>query len=87
MHPRVVSVEVLPPYWLRLTFADGTVGTIDATPWVEEGQGVFAELRDPGLFAQVRVDPELKTIVWPNQADVDPETLYEESHGLARGES
>jgi len=41
---------------------------------------VFEPLRDdPELFAQVRVDEEEGTIVWPNGADVAPEMLYRES--------
>lgn len=80
MHPRVTGVEVIPPYILRLTFADGSRGTVDARAWVEESTGIFAELQDPAVFAQVTVDPEAGTIVWPNDADVDPDTLYEEAH-------
>jgi hypothetical protein len=45
-----------------------------------EKAGVFAPLRDPALFAQVYVDHEAGTIVWPNDVDVDPDTLYEEAH-------
>ena len=37
---------------------------------------VFGPLRDPDFFAQVRLDPDFKTVVWPNNADFDPETLY-----------
>jgi Protein of unknown function (DUF2442) len=33
-------------------------------------------LRDPAVFRQVRVDPDLRTIVWPNGFDLDPEVLY-----------
>jgi hypothetical protein len=41
---------------------------------------VFEPLRDdPERFAQVRVDAEEGTIVWPNGADVAPEMLYRES--------
>jgi hypothetical protein len=36
---------------------------------------VFAPLRDPLVFAQVAVDPETRTIVWPNGADFAPEFL------------
>lgn len=81
MHPRVTDVEVVPPYRLTLTFADGSAGTVDCSRWVlEKNAGIFAPLRDPALFAQVFVDHEAGTIVWPNGADVDPDTLYEEAH-------
>jgi hypothetical protein len=33
-------------------------------------------LKDSSYFAQVRVDPELGTIVWSNGADIDPDVLY-----------
>ena len=34
--------------------------------------------RDDELFAQVRVDPEIGTIVWPNGADLDPDVLHDD---------
>ncbi len=81
MHPRVTGVEVVPPYRLTLTFADGTTGSVDCAPWVlGEDAGVFAPLRDPTLFAQVFLDHDAGTVAWPNGADVDPDTLYEEAH-------
>jgi Protein of unknown function (DUF2442) len=39
-------------------------------------RGVFEPLRDATCFAQVRVDPQLGTMVWPNGADLDPDVLY-----------
>ena len=80
MHPLVTAVEVIPPYRLPLTFEDGSTGTVDARSWVEQSPGIFAELRDPAAFAKVFVNGESGTIEWPNGADVDPETLYEEAH-------
>ena len=38
---------------------------------------LYGPLRDLELFNQVRVDPEVETLVWPNGADFDPATLYE----------
>jgi len=33
-------------------------------------------LNDLKLFNQVKIDPEVHTLVWPNGADFDPETLH-----------
>jgi hypothetical protein len=71
----------LPPRALRLVadwaalHADGVVGHVSFEQ--REWRGVFEALADPAYFAQVRVDPELGTIAWPNGADLAPEPLYE----------
>jgi hypothetical protein len=72
----VCDVEVLGHYRLRLTFSDGFVGDADLSH-LEDWEGVFTPLHDPGFFAQVCVDPEIGTITWPNGADLAPEVLYE----------
>jgi hypothetical protein len=36
---------------------------------------MFEPLRDPVLFRQAKIDPELETVAWPNGADVSPEFL------------
>ena len=71
----VTGVEVIGDHQLRLTFEDGLVGDIDFTG--RNWRRVFAPLADPAFFAQVRVDPEIGTVVWPNGVDMAPETLYE----------
>ncbi|MFH1765468.1 MAG: DUF2442 domain-containing protein [Gemmatimonadota bacterium] len=38
---------------------------------------VFESLRDQTAFSQVRVNPETRTIEWPNGADLAPEFLHE----------
>jgi Protein of unknown function (DUF2442) len=75
--PAVVGVAVIGNYRLRLLFDDGTAGDVDFSSM--EWKGVFEPLRDPTYFAAVRVDPEAATVVWPNGADLAPETLYEEA--------
>lgn len=50
-------------------------GEVDLEPLLSF-QGVFAPLRDPAYFARARVNPELGTICWPNDADWDPLVLY-----------
>lgn len=38
---------------------------------------VFDQTRTPQGFAEVRVDPETGTVVWPGGAGLAPDTLYE----------
>ncbi len=71
----VVFVKSSAPYRLFLRFDDGTEGTVEVDREIEF-TGVFAPLEDPAVFAQVRVDPELGTVVWPSGADLDPVVLY-----------
>lgn len=73
----VVGVEVIGDHRLRLSFEDGTVG--DVAFEEREWRGVFEPLADQSFFAQVRVDPEGGTIVWPNGVDMAPEPLYAEA--------
>ena len=72
---RVVSVTVLRGFEVELTFDDGLRKTKDLEPLLYGP--MFQPLKDdPELFRQVRVDPEARTIVWPNGADICPDLLY-----------
>ena len=59
--------------WLR--FSDGAEGTIDLES--ELTGPLFEPLKNPGLFSKLRLDPELRTLAWPNGADLAPEFLKE----------
>lgn len=72
---RVIGFEVIRPYTLHVKFDDGTEREIDFRP-VLAGE-IYSALRDERLFNQVEIDPETHTLVWPNGADFDPETLHE----------
>ncbi len=71
----ITALEIVGPYALRLTFEDGAVRVIDFEPLLR-GE-LYGPLRDPSLFNSVRIDPEVRTLVWPNGADFDPATLYD----------
>lgn len=71
---RVTDFAIVGPYTLRITFDDGTEQTINFEP-VLYGY-YYAPLRDPDFFRQVRLDAEVATVVWPNDADFEPATLY-----------
>jgi hypothetical protein len=70
----VTGVEVVGDHRLRLRFEDGAEGDVDFSrlSW----RGIFEPLADPAYFASVALDAELGTIVWPNGADIAPETLH-----------
>jgi Protein of unknown function (DUF2442) len=75
--PVVVGVAVIGNHRLRLLFSDGTAG--DANFSAQQWTGVLEPLNDPSYFAQVTVDPEAGTIVWPDDLDLAPEPLYEQA--------
>lgn len=76
-HPiyRVRTFEILSAYTLRVRFDDDTEQTIDFRP-ILAGE-MYGPLRDLSLFNQVKVDPEVHTLVWPSGADFDPATLHD----------
>jgi hypothetical protein len=76
-HPiyRVTVFEIVGAYTLRVSFDDHSEQVIDFEP-VLAGE-LYGPLKDQALFRQVRLDPEVQTLVWPNGADFDPATLHD----------
>ncbi len=76
-HPiyRVVSLKVSAPYTLEVGFDDNSTRIIDFNP-ILNGE-LYSPLRDLAVFNQVKIDPEVHTLVWPNGADFDPATLHD----------
>lgn len=77
----VTSVKALPDRRLELHFADHTHGQVSIDGIVGRYDGIFSKLLNPEFFEQVRVDPELGTVVWPNGADLCPDVLYAHATG------
>ena len=73
--PLLIEATPRDGYTVYVRFDDGTSGAVDLSYLTEYG-GVFAPLRDLAYFRRLRADAELGTIVWPNDADIAPETLY-----------
>lgn len=73
MLPHVIEARYVAGYTVWLRFSDGAEGEVDLS---KELQGpVFEPLKDVALFRRFTVHPELKTLVWPNGADLAPEFL------------
>lgn len=71
---RVVGVEHLGGYRLRVTFTDELVRELDFEGVLNGG--VFEELEDKRVFGEVMVDEAAGTICWPNGVDLDPDVLH-----------
>ena len=72
---RVTNVELLGGYRLRISFTDGLVRDVDCSFLLHGKLG--QPLRDPDYFAQVTIDHDARTIVWPNGLDPAPELLHD----------
>lgn len=71
----IAEVEVLHEHVVRLKFDDGSEREVDLAPYLHGP--IFEEIRqNAARFAEVRVDPDAGTIVWPNGADLAPDVLY-----------
>ena len=57
-----------------MRFDDGREGIADLM--VALDGPMFEPLKNPDVFRTLRVDEELRTIVWPNGADLAPECIY-----------
>jgi hypothetical protein len=72
--------DVLPQddYLLLLTFENGEKRQFDMKPYLEFG--IFRELKDLQLFKTVKI--RFDSIAWDNEADFDPEMLYQKSQKI-----
>ena len=72
--PVVVHARVCGPFSVFLVFDDGVSKQVNLQRRLKGP--VFKPFRNPEGFAKLRVDHECGTIVWSDQADISPETLY-----------
>lgn len=73
MLTRIVDVHYVGDLTIWLRFSDGVEGEIDLSGDLDGP--MFEPLRDPTKFRRFVFDPELRTLVWPNGADLAPEFL------------
>lgn len=71
--PSVIRAKYEGGSRIHFTFSDNVQGTVDLQKWLEEP--IFEPLKDRSYFQRFFIDGG--TVVWPNGADIAPETLYE----------
>ena len=60
---------------LRVSFDNGVVGIFDCSPYMKERY--WSCLKSPAYFRQVKA--EYGTLCWPNDIDIAPEDVWEDS--------
>ena len=75
MYLAIIDVKPSENYLLLLTFENNEKKIFDMKPYLDKG--IFSELKDEKKFRSVRVS--FDSIEWCNQADLDPEFLYDKS--------
>jgi hypothetical protein len=73
MLPRIVDAHYVANFTIWLRFSDGAEGEVDLSRYLDGP--MFEALRDAKEFRRFSFHPELRTIVWPNGADLAPEFL------------
>jgi hypothetical protein len=73
--PLLIEATPSDGYTVHVRFEDGLAADVDLSYLLDYG-GVFEPLRDPHYFRRLWADLDAGTIVWPNEADIAPETLY-----------
>jgi hypothetical protein len=68
---KVLSVEPIGDYKLRIELSNGRKGVFDVSQYIDKG--VFGELREPAYFQSVR--PAFGGIMWPHEQDFSAETI------------
>lgn len=72
--PEITAASVVGHGVLRLSFADGLTGEVDV---LDRMHGpVFEQARTRSGFAEMTLDDETGTVIWPGGADLAPDTLY-----------
>ena len=80
MKPRVIDVLPLDGYRLLLSFSNGEKRIYDCSSLLQFE--LFRGLRGSSYFNKVKVCGG--TIVWPNNENICPDTLYLESERIGR---
>ena len=75
----VIAVSPQPEFQLDLKFQNGERRRFDVRPLLS--MKPWDRIASPAVFDLVRV--EYGTVVWPDDVDIAPETLYDQSVPLA----
>ncbi len=71
---KIIEINVLDHYRVRICFDDGVEGEVDFSPHV--GKGVFAPWTDYAFFRQASIGEHRQTLIWPGDLDFCADALW-----------
>ncbi len=76
MLARIINVDYVNDYKLKILFNDKKTKIVDFKDWINEGGFYLLPLKELKYFKKVRLDAFKYSICWPNGADFCPDVLY-----------
>jgi hypothetical protein len=77
LQPKIVDLETLSDYKLRIRYETGEERLFDVSPYIRGDW--YGRLKEPSYFRTVHVIPGGTGIEWPDGQDIAPHELYEAS--------
>jgi hypothetical protein len=74
----VTEATYVSEYKIKVRFENGEVRLIDLGPHLSGP--VFESLKDLSFFRSLKVNTDIDTVTWPNNADFSPDFLYSIGH-------
>ena len=79
--PKVISVNPLEKYRIRIKFDDGAEGVLDLSDCANHG--VFKSWDSDNTFDKVFINNETGAITWPGEIDIDTLNCYLQIKGIS----
>jgi hypothetical protein len=75
--PKIINVETLPDYKLKLHYETGEKRLFDVSPYIRGSW--YGRLREASYFKTVHILPDGYGIEWAEGQDIAPHELYDTS--------
>lgn len=72
---KILQVEALADFQLRLIFSDGSQGVFNGKPLLQRSGPLLDPLRDPAYFRRAFIDAG--ALCWPNGLELSPRRAHE----------
>jgi Protein of unknown function (DUF2442) len=79
MNPKIINVEPLENYKLKLKFTDNSIREFDMNPYLT--YPAFEDLKEDALFKKASIF--LGSVKWNDEIDMSPDTLFMDSNLLS----